>query len=212
MKSIICAMLFVLANIAVSKDFYNCNEVDNLQLKDLAQISAQPLKVGDAIKTKIAQPFDVTKYQGKTLVFLVSATWCGYCKYDLLKTGEWRKKKGWPKDDVAVVHMLVSSGKQDLKTAEAFIKNPSMRKQKLSLDGVDYYFSGATDFNGIKVMKGKAEKLLFPGIQGTPYAIIFDKKGVPRFRGHYTGRYDDHNKYYDEHYKFIGEVAKGKCK
>ena len=86
-----------------------------------------------------------------------------------------------------------------------------MQNFPLSLDGVDFYFSGDANFSDFKTMKGPLGDLLFPGLSGTPYAIIFDKHGVARFRGHYTNRSADHSAYYDEHYSYIGKVASGQC-
>ena len=197
--------------VASSGDFYTCNKVEELTVNDLSGISVKPLKIGSTVETLPLESFDVTRYAGKTLVFLVSATWCGYCKYDLKKTMEWRKRSGWPKNDIAVVHMLASSKKQNLQNAEAFLAKPMVQNSPLSLDGVDFYFSGEANFSDLKRMKGPSGGLLFPGLSGTPYAIIFDKDGVARFRGHYTGRSRDHGTYYDEHYRYIGKVASGQC-
>lgn len=191
--------------------FYNCRPVEGISPQDLSVINAQPMKVDTVIETLPAESFNVSRYQGKTLVFLISATWCGYCKFDILKTMEWRAKEEWPKEDIAIVHMVVSSGRQDLIKAQQFVNNPTMGETPLSLDGIDYYYSEEANFDDFKAMTSSSGDLLFPELRGTPYAIIFDQNGVARFRGHYTNRNEDHSAYYDEHYQFIGEVASSRC-
>jgi len=212
---LICVVLFfsmfIQAQVIENEEFYSCSKESNLTIEDLGVIKSKPLKVGEQITSQPEESFDVSKYKGKTVVFMVSATWCGFCKYDIAKTMEWRAKSNWPKDDVVVIHMIVSSGRQDLVSAEAFVKKPMMSEEPLDLAGVDYYYSDSSDFNGFQEMPAASGELLFPGLAGTPYAIIFDKDGIARFRGHYTGRSDDHSAYYDEHYKFIGDVASGQC-
>jgi len=205
-------LLVTTLHFAVSaNDFYNCKKEENLTLSDLTSIpSVQPLKIGPEIKTQGSQEFDISVYKGKTVVFLVSATWCGYCKYDIIKTAEWRNREGWPKNDVVVIHMIVPSKRQDLAKTEAFLANPMMKNTSMSLDGIDYYYSSIADFVDFKAMENSSGDLLFPGLRGTPYAIIFDRDGIARFRGHYT-RPKDHSAYFDEHYEFIGTVASGQC-
>lgn len=190
---------------------YDCKKVENMRLEELAYISSQAMKVGNVIETKVAAPFDIAPYKGKTVVFLVSATWCGYCKYDIYKLGEWRKKENWPKDDIAFIHMIVPSSRQDLVTAEAFLADPKIQGERLHLDGTDFYYSATADFKDFEAMQTSKGDTFFPNLRGTPYAIIFDKNGDARFRGHYTYGDGDHSAYYDEHFDFIGKVAKGEC-
>ena len=121
LRILIILSVMVTHGVASSGDFYTCNKVEELTVNDLSGISVKPLKIGSTVETLPLESFDVTRYAGKTLVFLVSATWCGYCKYDLAKTMEWRERPGWPKNDIVVVHMLVSSKKQNLQNAEAFL-------------------------------------------------------------------------------------------
>ncbi len=229
MKKIIFAVLMisVITPSRAASDFYSCQPTEtNTTISELESIVAQPMKVGDQVATLPSVSFDLTPYQGKTVVFLVSATWCGFCKYDIYKTMEWRKKTDWPKDDLVVVHMLISQWEQSLSDAESFVSNPMLRDFSLSLDGVDYYL---TD-NNLQEMLDSSGELLFPNLRATPYTIIFDKNGLARFRGYYPSspsrnkkgqqnsdpqdpNYQQKliNQIYDERYEFIGKVASGEC-
>ena len=95
----------------------------------------------------------------------------------------------------------------------------------LSLEGIEYFFAARETMKSLELHSipyldsteiggqfSANTQWLFPGLQGTPYALIFDKDGKAQFQGHYTiGHNVSADEYYDKHFAFIETIARGGC-
>ncbi len=196
---------------------FSCDNNYDFNLTNMSMIQTTPLKVGQ--KTDFEEKysaFDASIYKDKVVVFMFSATWCGWCHRDLIETEKWLESTTAEKSDVVFIHLFYNSSLRNVdptqednyEKAKAFIDTPTYRKYSedeklidvpLNISGSDFYFHNDLITN------------LFEGASGTPFGLIFDKKGKLQFYGYFTNGKMSTQQKFDNKFAYIEKLLNGEC-
>ena len=191
----------------------SCLTASAPRLDDYSQLLLRRVQQKQKVRIQDPDPEIWARFKGKTLVMTLAATWCGWCQAELIHYDGVRKKNDWPGDKLAYVHLIVPSSRQTLDQLIAWLKDErrgGRDNRPISLEGVTYLVS-TKHFDQIQDLKSLDQNLLFPGLKGTPYSLVFDRFGRLRFRGHYTGKHDSATQDFDQHFANIKFIAEGGC-
>lgn len=200
------------------KDFYCGDEKAPIQLSDLSDLNLSRVTL-----SKVSEPNQSLSenYKGKWLVLNVSATWCWYCKTDLIFFNHYFANS----ENVVSVHMTYDLKREDRyaqssENTQNFLKNFQRTDERFSeipsLDFTHFYHS-PLERDAIKSLESKSGEVLFSTMGGYPYQLIFDPEGNLVFRGHFTNKLesdaeDDYYAPFNRHYSFIQSLVNdGQC-
>ncbi len=185
-------------------------QAEDLHLRDLNVLSVQKLERKKSAKNQPGgwslgpqKPLDLVQSSkavlpGATVVRIVG-TWCPYCKQDMTELHHRFLQS--PNTALRVVFIAYKSQRESPESLSKFMDSVQSH-WGVNPDSFElYYFTGkqASAFKSLQTLTDKTDQILFPGLRGVPYGLVFDSKGLLRMRGHFTGSKTES----DEHYGHI---------
>ncbi|MGZ3721864.1 MAG: hypothetical protein ACXVA9_02965 [Bdellovibrionales bacterium] len=142
---------------------------------------------------------------GKVVVMRIFATWCPYCKTDLLKMAQEFKSGKWNADKVNIFLLAYKNHSEDKASFDTFVKKTlhglGIPREAIQIQYLDKTYAEALP------MKNANGAPLFESWKGVPFGLVFGKDGRLAFRGHFTMS----DIYEEDHYKFITELQNETC-
>lgn len=151
------------------------------------------------------ESFGFLPAKGKIVVMRVFATWCPYCKDDLIRIGQKFKSGEWRSQDVQLYLMSYKNRRETQKSYLAFIRE-AFPKFNIPLDAAQIVYVDK-NYNQLIKAKNIGGKSIFEGWKGLPFALVFGKDGRLVFRGHFTQGPPTQ----DAHYAMISRLTKESC-
>ena len=201
---------------------YSCQHITETDISDY-NFDVIPIKKGGEIKIEAERKLNLSDYAGKVVLLSVFSEHCGWCAIDMLY---YYQKEYWLNDEIVMVNLSFGRhgdapenfDSSPLKMRDYVTEGYKTNKFDMEIDvaGMDFYHfvseksEGKSGFKTLQELRATDDQAwLFPGLMGTPYHLIVDKKGEIRFRGHFTGRpwRDKLNR----HYGFIDSLLNNSC-
>jgi thiol-disulfide isomerase/thioredoxin len=151
------------------------------------------------------QVFGFHPEPGKVVVMRVFATWCPFCKADLMRIGEMFKSGKWQAEHVEV-YLLAYQNHDESQASFAQFVSEDLEKFGLPRSAVQIHYVDLPH-NQLASKRSASGQVLFEGWKGVPFGLVFGTDQRLAFRGHFTMS----DGFQENHYRFISDLQRESC-